>query len=609
MPASPGRPAAPRALTLLAAFALATACLYLAQAFLLPIAVSVLLTFLLSPVVGALQRRGVGRVLSVLVVVLLAFSILAGVGVALGTRLAALGHELPWYRVNIREKIADVRWFGRSGVLEKIQETVAEAAKEAEREEAPRTPPRERPTRVVIERDASEGIWTLPAALAPWLAPLGGAALVVVLVPFMLYERQELRNRVIRALGYRSLTVTTRALDEAARRVSRYLLMQTIVNSTFGVLVAIGLWLIGVPYALLWGAFAAVLRFIPYVGPWLAALMPVALSLAVFPGWTRPLLVVGLILVLELFSNMVMETLLYAQSAGVSEVALLVSVAFWTWLWGPVGLLLATPMTVVLVVFAKHVPELAFVGILAGDDAPLEPDVAYYQRLLAGDQDEAVEIVEEYAKTHSMAELFDGVLVPALARARSDRARDALTVDEERLVVQRTAEVLEALEETVLPAVLARDTEPGAPPAPAVGILACPARDEADALALRMLAALARPTASVRVAPAGVLAAEVLELVAEQEPGVVLVGSLGPGGLTHARYLVKRLHGRFPEARIVAGRWGVAGESGEEDQGRALLLASGAAEVGFTLLETRDRALELARLSPGAAASAPVRAR
>jgi predicted PurR-regulated permease PerM len=582
-----------RALTLLAAFALVTGCFYLAQAFLLPIAVSVLLAFLLTPVVAALQRWGLGRLLSVLVVVLLAFAVLAGIGVALGTRLTTLAHELPRYRANIREKIADVRWLGRGGAIEKVQETVESAAREAEEDQPSPAPQRARPTPVVVERETTGTIWSLPAALAPWLAPLGGAALVAVLVPFMLYERQELRNRVIRALGYRSLTVTTRALDEAARRVSRYLLMQTIVNSTFGGLVAVGLWLIGVPYALLWGAFAAVLRFIPYVGPWLAAIMPIALSLAVFPGWTRPLLVVALILVLELFSNMVMETLLYAQSAGVSEVALLVSVAFWTWLWGPVGLLLATPMTVVLVVFAKHVPSLAFVSVLAGDDAPLEPDVAFYQRILAGDQDEAVEIVEEYAKTHPLEELFDAVLVPALARARADRARDALSDEEERHVVQRTAEVLDALEETVIPAAAARDTATG--PAAVVEVLGCPARDATDALALRMLGYLLQPTASLRVAPAGVLAAELLDLVAEQVPGAVVVGALGPGGLTHVRYLVKRLRGRFPDLRLVVGRWGVAAE---EPPAGAPMVAPGIDAVGLTLVETRDRALELARLEP-----------
>ena len=598
----PGRPAGLRALTLLAAFALATACLYLAQGFVLPVAVSVLLAFLLTPLVAALQRWGVGRLLSVLLVVLLAFVVLAGVGVMLVTRLTALGHELPRYRANIREKIADVRWLGRGGALEKVQETVEGAAKEAEEEQPLPVEPRRTPTPVVVERDTTGSIWALPAALAPWLAPLGGAALVAVLVPFMLYERQELRNRVIRALGYQRLTVTTRALDEAARRVSRYLLMQTVVNSTFGGLVAIGLWLIGVPYALLWGAFAAVLRFIPYVGPWLAALMPIALSLAVFPGWTRPLLVVGLILVLELFSNMVMETLLYAQSAGVSEVALLVSVAFWTWLWGPVGLLLATPMTVVLVVFAKHVPDLAFVSVLAGDDSPLEPDVAYYQRALAGDQDEAMDIVEHYAKTHALAELFDAVLVPALARARADRARDALSDEEARLVVQRTAEVLDALEETVIPAAVARDSGADAEAPPIVEMLGCPARDEADALALRMLGYLVLPMGHLRVAPAGVLVAEVLTLVDEQAPAAVVVGSLGPGGLTHARYLVKRLRGRFADLGIMAGRWGVAGD---EDQARAPLLASGADAVGFTLVETRDRALELARLRAAAAEAAP----
>jgi predicted PurR-regulated permease PerM len=213
-----------------------------------------------------------------------------------------------------------------------------------------------------------------------------GAGLVIVLVIFMLIQREDLRNRLIRFVGYGRLTFTTRALEEAGQRISRYLLMQTIINSSFGLAVGLALYLIGVPYAVLWGFFAAVLRFIPYVGPFAAAIMPSALSLAVFEGWPWPILVVGIFVALELSCNMVLEPLLYSESAGVSGVGLLVAVAFWTWLWGPVGLVLATPLTVCVVVLGKYVPGMDFIGVLISDQPAMEPNISYYQRLLAMDR-------------------------------------------------------------------------------------------------------------------------------------------------------------------------------------------------------------------------------
>ena len=222
------------------------------------------------------------------------------------------------------------------------------------------------------------------------------AVVVTVLAIFMLLERRELRDRVILLIGYRRMTATTRALDEAGARISRYLLMQSIISGSFGVAVGLGLFLIGVPYAVIWGCLAAALRFIPYVGVFSAALLPFALSLAVFPGWLQPALVVGLFLVLDVVANMVIEPWLYGHSAGVSQVALLVAVLFWTWLWGPVGLLLATPLTVCLIVLSKHLPALGFIVVLMGDRPVIEAKARYYQRLLARDQDEAADIVEAY---------------------------------------------------------------------------------------------------------------------------------------------------------------------------------------------------------------------
>ena len=255
----------------------------------------------------------------------------------------------------------------------------------------------------MVVQSRPTGLWQLPTLIEG----LGGAATVIVLVIFMLIEREDLRNRLIRLGGYRRLATTTRAMDEAGQRISRYLLMQSIINASFGLGITIGLLLLGVPYALLWGFLAAVLRFIPYVGVWLGALIPIVFALAAFPTWQQPLFVVGLFVLLEALCSLVLEPLLYGQSAGVSQVALLCSVAFWAWLWGPVGLLLATPLTVCLVVFAKHVPGMEFIGILMADVSPIAPATAYYQRLLAEDEVEAARIVAEYAKDHPLEAVYD----------------------------------------------------------------------------------------------------------------------------------------------------------------------------------------------------------
>ena len=302
-----------------------------------------------------------------------------------------------------------------------------------------------KPREVVVKAEESSTFWPIPLAVGLMVERFAGAGLVIVLVVFMLIQREDLRNRLIRFVGYGRLTFTTRALEEAGQRISRYLLMQTIINSSFGLAVGLALYLIGVPYAVLWGFFAAVLRFIPYVGPFAAAIMPSALSLAVFEGWLWPILVVGIFVALELICNMVLEPLLYSESAGVSGVGLLVAVAFWTWLWGPVGLVLATPLTVCVVVLGKYVPGMDFIGVLISDQPAMESNISYYQRLLAMDQAEAAEIVEEHLKTHPQEQLFDGVLIPALNYARRDRELGRLTEDGEQFVFRATREILEDL--------------------------------------------------------------------------------------------------------------------------------------------------------------------
>ncbi len=350
----------------LATFVLIIASLYWAQAVLIPVALAILLTFLLSPVAGALEWIALRRLPSVMVVVVLTFSLLGGIGWIVTLQFVSLANELPKYTGNIRQKIADVRGAGKGGALEKVQKTVEEVKSEIQNGDEP-TKAKDQRRPVIVQPVESFAFWPVPMAVGPMAERFASAGLVIVLVILMLIQREDLRNRLICLVGYGRLTVTNRALEEAGQRISSYLLMQTIINSSFGLGVGFALYLIGLPYAILWGFLAAVLRFIPYVGPLAAAIMPSTLSLAVFEGWLWPIVVAGLFLALELLINMVLEPLLYGESAGISGVGLVVAIAFWTWLWGPVGLVLATPLTVCVVVLGKHVPEMDFIGVLISD--------------------------------------------------------------------------------------------------------------------------------------------------------------------------------------------------------------------------------------------------
>jgi predicted PurR-regulated permease PerM len=582
----------PSPLLRLAGLVLTVACLYWAQAFLIPVALAVLLTYLLSPAVGWIERRGAPPTVAVVGVVTLAFAALGGLAWVLALQMSALGAELPKYGDNIREKIADVRLLGRGSGLERAQETVERAAGEAERQVERARPAAARspePTPVIVQYES--GWWDLPAAVGPWLEPLGRAGLVVVLVPFMLLGRQELRNRMVRLLGFGRLALTTRALDEANARVSRYLISQTAINATFGGLAAAGLFALGVPYALLFGLLGGALRFIPYVGPWIGALLPIAVSLAIFSGWTRPLLLVGFWLVLELFTNMVLETVFWARSAGVSHVGLLLAVGFWTWLWGSIGLVVATPLTVCLLVFAKHVPSLEFLWILMGDEPVVSADVVLYQRLLAGDADEASDLVERALQDGQPRErVYDDIVLPALGLAVRDHARGRIDAGELRLVVQGARELIEAL-----------GPVPAEAEAPAERrVVGAPARGEADEVGLLMLRdLLAASRVTLDVVSGELLSAEVVDRARAHGSDIVVVGSLAPGGLAQARYLCKRLRAGLAGVRIAMGRWGIEGDPAPA---RETLRAAGADAVSTSLRESRDLVLELVRVQPDLAA-------
>jgi predicted PurR-regulated permease PerM len=351
---------------LLTSLALIIAALYWAHAVFIPVALALLLTFLVNPVVSVLQGRGLGRTPAVILVVILMFSLLGGIGWTITADLSSLAAELPRYEENIRHKIAYLRGVGHSSFIETIQAAAQKVMDELQQTNKP-AGETEKPVQVVVQGPSV--LWQLPLALEP----LATAGLVLILLVFMLLKQADLRDRLI--------ALATKALDEAGQRISRYLLMQSIINGSFGCAVGLGLFLIGLPHAIVWGFLAAILRFIPYIGFTAATILPTALSLAVFQGWLQPFLIIGLIVGLDLVLNMGLEPFLYGQSAGVSTVALLVAVAFWTWLWGPVGLLLSTPLTVCLGVLGKYVPQLGFIGVLISDGQVLETSTSYYQRL------------------------------------------------------------------------------------------------------------------------------------------------------------------------------------------------------------------------------------
>jgi predicted PurR-regulated permease PerM len=561
--------------------------LYWAQAVFIPVALAILLTFVLTPPVTWLERW-IGRVPAVLTVVSLVFLIGGLAGWGLVRQMNHLADDLPRYRANVLEKIADVRGAGKGGSVEKLQETIDDIKTDLEKSETPRgtvTSP------VVVTSEQVPGFpgftW-----LSPIIGPLGTAALVVVLVVFMLLERRDLRDRLIGLFGHGRLTTTTKAFDEAGTRVSRQLLMQTLVNVVYGTVAGVGLFLLGVPYALVWAVLGAALRFVPYVGPVLGAGAPILVSLAALEGWMGPLAVVGLFVALELFTNLVLETVLYAGAAGVSQVALLVSVAFWTWLWGPLGLLMATPLTVCLVVLGKHVPGLEFMGLLMADTPALAPDYGYYQRLLARDQSEAADLIERHIRTEPPHLVYDALLLPALNYAERDRMEKRLSAEEELAVVEATRELLSdaaACIQELHPECCIVPPQPDEVPFPGprepLRVLGYAANGPGDELALTMLAHLvADLPISLEIIATRMQATELVAFVRDRGYTVVCLADLPPSPPSKTRYLVRRLHAALPNVRILAGRWAPPALADESGAG---LRAAGATLVASTLMETR----------------------
>lgn len=587
-------------LIVLASLALTLAMLSWLRPIFIPFALAILLTFMSSPIVSLLERRGLWRVPAVVMVTLGIFLTLGGIGWVVARQVNSLIDTYPQYEYNLSQKITSFQ-ANDGGFVDKLRIIAARITRQIENRPAPAADGAAKvdplPVKIVADdRFSLSSIWSV---LGPVLAPFATVGLAAVLVLFMLINREDLRDRIICVIGPGRLTHTTKALDDAGLRISRYLLVQLLINSGYGIAAGLGIYLIGVPYALLWGFLAALFRYIPYLGPWIAALLPISLSLLVSQGWTMPLMVVGLFITLELLCNMVMEPWLYGRGVGVSATATLVMIAFWTWLWGPIGLILATPLTVCLVVAGRYVPALSFFDTLLGDQPPLETAIGYYQRLLAHDQDEASVIAEDHLKKTSLEETYGTLVLPALINAEHDFNDGNLDGTDLRFVLDATREIVEELAALGVGATV----EDSSSNLASAAILCCPARDETDEVALLMLGHLLdRNRYTLTVASRTLLAAEVVALVEETNPALFLISAPPPGGQSHTRLLLVRLRTRFPDLKIVVGRWGL---NQDVDQKRTQLLNAGADAFGVTFEETRRQIKSLAHLAVAAPAPAP----
>jgi len=538
------------------------------------LALALLSSLLLAPVVRFLERLRFPRVLAISLVMLALVSLTGFVIWETSQQFVRLTHELPTYKKALQEKIQAVKG-SRSQTLDSASDTVKELEKEitdvptgaaatteAKRPPSPgSTPSRPLSVEIVPPANPLEYVETL-------LGPLATLGVVLVFTVFVLVGREDLRNRLIRLAGDGRLNLMTQALDEAVQRINRYLFLQFVVNSLYGVVIAGALHVVGVPHAALWGLSAAVLRFLPYIGAPLAALMPIALSLAVFPGWSHALVTAGIFLVLEVTVANVVEPLLYGAHVGLSPLAILVSAVFWTLIWGLPGLLLSTPLTVCLVVMGRYVPGLTFLNVLLGDEPVLSPQAQYYQRLLAGDQNEAKQILESYLKDKSLEELYSSVVIPALSLAEHDRHRGELDEDTQNLIYQGTREIIDELVE---PPAGEPQQEPHEVSSELgetkyggrdrVDVLCIPARDAADDVVASLLCQLLEGHGIVvQSLPIGTTA-EMLSQVATLKPRVVCISALPPFAVKHTRALYGKLRLHSPNMQTIVCLWQFDGDT------------------------------------------------
>lgn len=554
------------------------AALYFGRDVLIPLALSGLLVFVLGPMVRRFESIGLPRVAAVVVVSIVSLTPVALVAWMASTQFVQMAERLPEYKDDLARKIESIRGAGPS-VMKKASDALEELDAKAagiDEKDAP-----SEPVKVSVVEGKRGTVAALRGIFGPLVEPLAKAGIVIVLVFFFLIHREDLRDRLIRLISRGRMTVTTSAMDEAGRRISTYLRAQVLVNLVNGVVVGIALALIGVPGAFMFGLVSVLLRFIPYVGPIVAVGAPIAVAAAVGPDWTMALVTAAVLLADELILSNIVEPWVYGKGTGVSTVGLLVAMLFWTWLWGLPGLLLAAPLTVCLVVAGKFVPQMSFLNVLLGTDPAVSAPARVYQRLLASDYEEASEVVRARMKDRTLVQTLDEAVLPALVSLGDDTGAGDLEEERRRRVLRAMRSLVE---ET---AHAAKKPEAGAAPvAPAGGarrILCVPARDEADAVAARMLEiALADAGHEARALSLDDLGSDVKSIIDEHKPDAIFVSASPPFASSEASVRCRLLRRKEPKAPIFVGLWASA-----EDGGRAAerLGASGAQGVVTTLAQ------------------------
>ncbi len=541
--------------------------LYVGQPWLMPLALAVLVSFALSPLVAALRRIRLGHVPAVIVTMLFAVVVLGGVALFTGSQLAKLAGELPRYQTNLAAKINSVVGSTlQNGTLARLRQTAENLAdqvtgpRHGQVEPQPDLPSDTTPVPVVIARTSLSPLAVAQALVGPLLQPLALVALVIVFVGFILFQKDDLRDRIVRLAGSGDMQRTTVALEEAAARLSRYLFQQTSINAVFGCLIGIGLRLIDIPNPGLWALLAMLLRFVPYVGVWLAGFFPAALAMAVDPGWSMLAWVVVLYAGLEFIAGQIVEPFLYGRSMGLSAVAVVVAAVFWTWLWGPVGLLLSTPLTMCFVVLARHVESLKFLEVMLGDRPPLTAEQSLYLRMLGDDPDEASQEAEHFLRHNNVSAYYDLVAARALMLAQADVNRGVL--DERRQ--GRIRDAIKALVENL--AERGDDEEPPMPPPPESWrgrpVLCVAGRGPLDeAAGLLVTDMLDKYGIGSRLISADQASASQIGELDTEGVRLVCVSYLEPGTFKNARYQVRRLRKTVPGAPVIALFWGLSDDN------------------------------------------------
>ena len=555
--------------------------LYFAREVLIPLAMALTLNFLLTPAVMFFERLRLRRVSSVVLVVVVAFAIVGGVGFIVARQLIDVVNDLPNYRDNIRDKLSTLH-VPSNGRLGQTVTSIQEIEKTLNKEENPLEQPETaqapeglhthegarqraeehvRPTPVTVVTPPEPTSRYLSELLRPVVRPLTTLGIILIFTIYMLLKREDLRNRLLLLAGVSRLNLMTQALNDAAERISRYLVMNVLVNASYGVIFAIGLYLLHVPNATLWGALLALLRMVPYAGTMIAGVATIGYTLAVFPTWWHPIWVFLLFAALEIAVSNFVEPHLYGSHTGISALALVTMAIVWTLLWGWAGLVVSTPLTVCLIVFGRYVPQMSFLHILLGEEAELAPEARFYERLLATDQAEAHNIADRFLENRGIVDLYDQVVMPALIMTEQDRHKGALDDVRCSYLFQSATELVAELTDYKSKAPNDTGCDPNIDSARTSPIVCVPANDQADEIAATMLAQLLEQCGhKTLLLPSTALSSEILTRL-EEEPGTILcISAVPPFAFAHARTLAIRLRQSVPNNRILIGLWNTNGD-------------------------------------------------